>query len=106
MARPGARAGWRCARSWLGRRGRWPTKSAPVRPAIDAFERCNRWLLASALACVSDGGSGSDGQGDGGVELIVLWNGAGGNGPGGTRHMIDEVRRRRGRVCWIDTRTL
>ena len=66
---------------------------------IDVFERCNRWLLASALACAA-------GDEDGGVQLIALWNGAGGDGPGGTRHMIDEVQRRGGSVRWIDTRTL
>ena len=98
---------------WLALRAllAWPPRTmadeiGACPPGVDAFERCNRWLLASALACVSDGGGGSDGEGDGGVELIVLWNGAGGDGPGGTRHMIDEVRRRRGCVCWIDTRTL
>ena len=102
-------AAWR--ERWLALRTQlaWPPRTMDSElgacpPGVDAFERCNRWLLASALACAADGQGGSDG--DGGVQLIALWNGAGGDGPGGTRHMIDEVRRRRGRVCWIDTRTL
>ena len=90
---------------WLALRAQlaWPPRTmadeiGACPPGVDAFERCNRWLLASALACAADS--------DGGVQLIALWNGAGSDGPGGTRHMIDEVRRRGGRVCWIDTRTL
>ena len=60
-----------------------------------AFERCNLWLLYSALA-----------YGPERVRLICLWNGGGGDGPGGTAHMVAEVERRAGRVDWIDTRTL
>ena len=95
-------AGWR--ERWLGLRAHlaWPPLTmeeelGPCPPAVDAFERCNRWLLARALACAADGD---------GVQLIALWNGAGGDGPGGTRHMIDEVQRRGGSVHWVDTRTL
>ena len=108
-------AAWR--ERWLALRAQlpWPPRMmadelGACPPGIDAFERCNRWLLASALASATGGHGGSDGDGDGngdgGAQLIALWNGAGGDGPGGTRHMIDEVRRCRGRVCWIDTRTL
>jgi hypothetical protein len=38
--------------------------------------------------------------------LVCLWNGGGGDGPGGTAHMYNEVKRRTGRVTWLDTRTL
>jgi hypothetical protein len=61
----------------------------------NAFERCNLWLLYTALAYGADR-----------LRFICLWNGGGGDGPGGTRHMHDEVKRRTGRVRWIDTRTL
>lgn len=61
----------------------------------DPFERCNLWLLYSALACGVEK-----------VRFICLWNGEGGDGPGGTAHMYNEVQRRTGRVEWIDTRTL
>lgn len=62
---------------------------------VDPFERCNLWLLYSALACGIDK-----------VRFIALWNGGGGDGPGGTQHMYNEVKRRTGRVTWIDTRKL
>ncbi|WP_300449723.1 TRAFs-binding domain-containing protein [Accumulibacter sp.] len=61
----------------------------------NAFERCNRWLLYTALA-----------WGVHKVRFVCLWNGGGGDGPGGTAHMYNEVKRRTGRVSWIDTRTL
>jgi hypothetical protein len=61
----------------------------------DPYERCNLWLLYTALACGVDK-----------VRFICLWNGAGGDGPGGTAHMYKEVKRRTGRVSWLDTRTL
>ncbi len=59
------------------------------------FERCNRWLLYTALAWGVEK-----------VRFICLWNGEGGDGPGGTAHMYSEVKRRTGRVTWLDTRTL
>jgi hypothetical protein len=53
------------------------------------------WLLYSAL-----------GWGVDKVRFICLWNGEGGDGRGGTSHMYKEVKRRTGRVAWIDSRTL
>ena len=67
----------------------------PDPDAGDAFERCNAWLLDTALA------SGSTQ-----MHLIGLWNGESGDGPGGTAHMMSEARRRGGQVTWIDTRRL
>lgn len=64
-------------------------------PGEDAFERANRWLLSTALAF-----------GPARLRFIALWDGAGGDGPGGTRDMVEAVRRAHGEVCWIDTRTL
>jgi tetratricopeptide (TPR) repeat protein len=58
------------------------------------YERCNRWLLYTALACGIDK-----------VRFVCLWNGGGGDRPGGTAHMYEEVMRRTGQVTWIDTRT-
>jgi len=62
---------------------------------LDPFERCNRWLLNSALTC-----------GISRTRFICLWNGTGGDGPGGTVHMMREVKKRTGQVSWLDTREL
>ena len=73
-----------------------PDELGPL-PEADAnpFERCNRWLLATALSWGIDK-----------VSFICLWNGEGGDGPGGTAHMHAEMKRRTGKVSWIDTRKL
>jgi hypothetical protein len=72
-----------------------PDELGPLPDGTDAFERCNEWLLRTALAHGADK-----------LCFICLWDGGGGDGPGGTAHMAGEVRRRGGRVAWIDTRTL
>lgn len=72
-----------------------PRVLGPLRGGEDPYERCNRWLSDTALA-----------QGPARMTLIVLWDGSGGDGPGGTAHMVGHVRQQGGRVVWIDTRTL
>jgi hypothetical protein len=72
-----------------------PDELGPLPKGANAYERCNLWLLYTAL-----------GWGVDHVRFICLWNGSGGDGPGGTKHMYDEVKRRTGRVTWVDTRTL
>ncbi len=74
-----------------------PTAGAAPGGAIDdnPFERCNRWLLDTALACGGDR-----------VWLLCLWDGQGGDGAGGTAHMVAEVRRHHGHVIHIDARRL
>lgn len=67
----------------------------PLPEGTDPFERCNLWLLQSALALA-----------DRPPQLVCLWDGGGGDGPGGTAHMIAEVKAHHGKVAWIDTRTL
>ncbi|MDH5669047.1 MAG: TRAFs-binding domain-containing protein [Nitrospira sp.] len=62
---------------------------------VDPYERCNLWLLYTALF-----------YGISKTQFICLWNGGGGDGPGGTAHMYQEVNRRTGQVTWIDSRTL
>jgi hypothetical protein len=59
------------------------------------FVRCNRWLLERALA-----------HGAERLHFICLWDGADGDGEGGTADMIETVRRSGGRIDWIDTRQL
>jgi hypothetical protein len=72
-----------------------PNELAPIREGEDAYERNNRWMLDSALRFGADK-----------VDFVCLWNGEGGDGPGGTRHMMDAVRNRGGRTHWLDTTKL
>lgn len=72
-----------------------PDQLGPLPKDVNAYERCNLWLLYTALAAGVDK-----------VRFICLWNGGGGDAPGGTEHMYKEVKRRTGRVEWIDTRAL
>lgn len=69
----------------------------PPRGAGDSYPyaRCNLWLLNTALAWGVER-----------VHFVCLWNGAGGDGSGGTAHMYHEVAKRTGQVHWIDTRQL
>lgn len=62
---------------------------------LDPYARCNLWLLNSALS-----------HGLSRLRFICLWNGGGGDGPGGTAHMVMEITRRGGQVTWLDTREL
>jgi len=59
------------------------------------YEENNRWMLEAASRF-----------GPTRVELICLWDGKDGDGPGGTAHLIDEVQRRKGRTHWINTNNL
>jgi hypothetical protein len=69
----------------------------PPRGSSDGYpyERCNLWLLYTALAWGLDR-----------IRFVCVWNGGGGDGPGGTAHMYNEVKRRTGRVTRIDPETL
>lgn len=71
------------------------TDLGPAPDGQEPFERCNIWLLDTALS-----------YGPERVRFICLWNGSGGDGPGGTAHMVREVERRGGTVVRIDTREL
>lgn len=72
-----------------------PDELGALPRGADPYERCNLWLLYTALA------SGIDK-----IRFICLWNGGGGDGLGGTAHMYQEVNQRTGRVTWLDTRKL
>lgn len=61
----------------------------------DPYERCNQWMLERALAHGADR-----------LRMLVLWNGQGGDGPGGTEHLV-RIAHALGRTAtWIDTRGL
>jgi len=67
----------------------------PTPEDASPYERCNLWMLEDALAFGAEK-----------LCLICLWDGRGGDGPGGTRHMVEEVRRRGGQTRWLDTNQL
>lgn len=48
---------------------------------MSVWERTNEWIVKSALSFSSNPCS-----------LIALWEGKGGDGPGGTKHMVDEIK--------------
>ncbi len=72
-----------------------PIELGPVPPDDDPYERNNRWMLEAASRF-----------GPSRLAFICLWDGQGADGPGGTRHMMEEVRNRGGRAVWLDTRKL
>lgn len=94
--------------TFAGERWRERFKAAKARGAVhvlshelqdlagaNPFEQNNLRMLASAER---DGAEKLD--------FICLWNGEANGGPGGTKHLMDEVRRIGGRVHWLDTRKL
>ncbi len=70
-----------------------PEILGPLGQGADPFERTNLWMLDEARHIGGDN-----------IVLICLWDGEGGDGPGGTKHMMDAVRRDGGKVRWIDLR--
>ena len=72
-----------------------PDELGPLPKNANPYERNNVWQLYTALA-----------QGPEKVNFICLWNGKGGDGPGGTKHMHDEVNKRSGLVYVLDTTKL
>lgn len=72
-----------------------PEALGPPPKGTDPYQRCNLWLLYTALS-----------YGIANVQFMCVWNGEGGDGPGGTAHMYEEVKHRTGHVTWIDSRTL
>jgi hypothetical protein len=69
-----------------------PDRLGSISNDSHAFERNNLWALYSTLCYGIDR-----------VRLVVLWDGKGGDGPGGTGHMVQEVRRLGGVVEHLDT---
>ena len=69
-----------------------PDRVGPVPPGDNPYERNIRWALYSTLCYGIDR-----------VRLIVLWDGKGGDGPGGTGYMVREVRQLGGIVVHLDT---
>jgi tetratricopeptide (TPR) repeat protein len=72
-----------------------PDRLGPSPEGRNAYERCNLWMLYTALAWEPER-----------VRFLCLWNGRDGDGPGGTRHMFDAVNDRTGKVYPIYTESL
>jgi hypothetical protein len=72
-----------------------PDELGPTTADENPYVRTNLWLLYTALA-----------WGEEKVHFICLWNRQGGDGPGGTEHMHDEVNKRTGQVHVLDTNKL
>ena len=72
-----------------------PEELGPTPENANPYERNNLWQLYTALS-----------MGPEKVRFICLWDGKGGDGPGGTKHMIDEVQKRAGRCYIISTASL
>jgi len=65
------------------------------KPQYGVWQRSNIWMLHNALAV-------------GGIDttLIALWDGKGGDGPGGTQHMVESAQARGARTIILDTKQL
>ncbi len=72
-----------------------PEELGPTPAGEDPYERNNRRMLELASR-----------HGPQRLQFVCLWDGGGGDGPGGTRHLLQEVADRGGRTHWIDTTTL
>jgi len=72
-----------------------PDELGLLQPGEDPYERNNMWMLESAARFGPEK-----------IVFICLWDGQGGDGPGGTRHLMEEARRKSERVYWLDTRKL
>jgi len=59
--------------------------------SVNPYERNNLWQLYTGLSLGPEK-----------VRFICLWDGKGGDGLGGTKHMHDEVKKRSGQVRVID----
>lgn len=72
-----------------------PDELGELAPDDNAYERNNMWMLESATRFGPEK-----------AIFICLWNGKGGDGPGGAKHLMDEAAARTKRVYWLDTRKL
>jgi tetratricopeptide (TPR) repeat protein len=72
-----------------------PDELGELPKGVNAYERVNTWQLFTALAFGAER-----------LHFVCLWNGEGGDGPGGTKHMLEEVKRNGGHVYVIDAKAL
>jgi hypothetical protein len=67
----------------------------------DIWQRNNLWMLFDAVAEARD-----EKTGDPNLTLIALWDGAGGDGPGGTGDLVEKVQHLGARYEIINTKEL
>lgn len=72
-----------------------PDELGPTPENVNPYERNNLWQLYTALAWGPDK-----------VNFFCLWDRKGGDGPGGTKHMYEAVRKRSGHAYVLDTTKL
>lgn len=72
-----------------------PERLGPLPRGASPFERCNRWMLNTALSF-----------GPQRLRLVTLWDGQPSARLGGTAHLAGLARQRTVHEHWIDTRTL
>ncbi len=69
------------------------------KPDYNIWQRTNLWILSNALVEACDVKTG-----DPNLTLIALWDGSGGDGPGGTRDLVERVKALGARCEVIDTK--
>jgi hypothetical protein len=72
-----------------------PEELGPLPHGDNPYERNNMWMLDAASRFGPEK-----------LIFICLWNGEGGDGPGGAKHLMDEAGRKTKRIYWLDTRKL
>lgn len=72
-----------------------PEELGPTPVDANSYERNNLWQLCYALSWGAEK-----------VRFIALWDGRGGDGRGGTKHMCESVKRLSGEVHIIETGSL
>ena len=72
-----------------------PEELGPTPADANPYERNNLWMLYTALSMGLEK-----------VRFTCLWDGKGGDGPGGIKHMYEEVKRRGGQAYMIDANNL
>lgn len=72
-----------------------PDERGELANDVDPYEQNNLWMLEAASRFGADR-----------LEFICLWNGQGGDGPGGTQHLMQTVTQRQGRSHRLDTTRL
>lgn len=72
-----------------------PQERGPLPPGANPYELNNLWMLEAASRFGTEK-----------LHFICLWDGQGGDGPGGTQHLMQAVQRAHGHSHWLATTRL